>query len=297
MNRKHLVTVLVILFLLPAPQAHAKKLDPDEIFDFGALTEIGFITKYGIFKPLKPNSAKFSPAGRFEMWSSEGRRYQYHTYGDASQDVLVSCGHLGSKPGHYVSRLCEDDQGRVVRVTSAANAGNSGGTGGAAGAGGDGFVFEPVDLQALASAAKDQSSPGGLQVHVQPSRGWVYTGVPTIAYLTGSGGSDQVAVDGIGARVRWEVQQHSVDFKDPSGARSQVVSNTSGAPYPNQSITWDYQQPGNAAPTVTTTWRAVVDIAGETHTFNSARTTTSTAKSFEVRKPKFSLTTPDYQGK
>lgn len=244
------------------------------------------------FQPLKPNSAKFGPAGRFDMWSSQGRKFQYHTYGDASQDVLVSCGHLGSKPGHYASRLCEDDLGRIVRVTPAINSDGADGS-----AGGDGYVFEPVDLQALASTAKDQSSPGGLQVHVQPTRGWVYTGVPTIAYLTGSGGSDQVAVDGIGATIRWEVQQHSVDFKDPSGNKSVVVSKSNGAPYPNQSITWDYQQPGNAAPTVTTTWRAVVDIAGETHTFNSARTTTSTAKGFEVRKPKFSLTTLDYQGK
>lgn len=292
MNRRLLVTVFVILFLLGAPQAHAKRLGPDDFLDFGALSESGFITKFGIFKPLKPNSAKFGPAGRFDMWSSQGRKFQYHTYGDASQDVLVSCGHLGSKPGHYASRLCEDDLGRIVRVTPAINSDGADGS-----AGGDGYVFEPVDLQALASTAKDQSSPGGLQVHVQPTRGWVYTGVPTIAYLTGSGGSDQVAVDGIGATIRWEVQQHSVDFKDPSGNKSVVVSKSNGAPYPNQSITWDYQQPGNAAPTVTTTWRAVVDIAGETHTFNSARTTTSTAKGFEVRKPKFSLTTLDYQGK
>jgi hypothetical protein len=125
----------------------------------------------------------------------------------------------------------------------------------------------------------------------------VYTGVPTIAYLTGEGGLDQVGVDGFGARVRWEVVEHRVDFGDPSGVSAVVLSRSNGAAYPNESITWDYQQPGTAIVQVVTTWRAVVEVGGESYSFDSARTTRSNQASLEVRKPKFSLISPNYTSK
>lgn len=289
MTRKIGATLLIMIVSLSLPsQSATAKTVVDPLLDFGNLREQMPFKDFGRLKPLGPVVGKFRERGRYNLGrvSSGVGDGIFITDGPRAEDVMVACNQLGPKRG-YTSRLCVEPSGQVMRVAPAATGGGSAG----------GFVLEPVDLESVASAAVGQSSPGGLTLHVQPSRGWVYTGVPTIAYLTGEGGLDQVGVDGFGARVRWEVVEHQVDFGDPSGVSAVVLSRSNGAAYPNESITWDYQQPGTAIVQVVTTWRAVVEVGGESYSFDSARTTRSNQVSLEVRKPKFSLISPNYTGK
>lgn len=288
MNRQTLLVTLVIILLLPFSQASATSVARDSLSGNNSSRDNALLDVLRLFKPLPPTTVKFRERGRYNLGrvSSGVGDGIFITDGPRAEDVMVACNQLGPKRG-YTSRLCVEPSGQVMRVAPAATGGGSAG----------GFVLEPVDLESVASAAVGQSSPGGLTLHVQPSRGWVYTGVPTIAYLTGEGGLDQVGVDGFGARVRWEVVEHQVDFGDPSGVSAVVLSRSNGAAYPNESITWDYQQPGTAIVQVVTTWRAVVEVGGESYSFDSARTTRSNQVSLEVRKPKFSLISPNYTGK
>ncbi len=288
MNRQTLLVTLVIILLLPFSQASATSVARDSLSGNNSCRDNALLDVLRLFKPLPPTTVKFRERGRYNLGrvSSGVGDGIFITDGPRAEDVMVACNQLGPKRG-YTSRLCVEPSGQVMRVAPAATGGGSAG----------GFVLDPVDLESVASAAVGQSSPGGLTLHVQPSRGWVYTGVPTIAYLTGEGGLDQVGVDGFGARVRWEVVEHRVDFGDPSGVSAVVLSRSNGAAYPNESITWDYQQPGTAIVQVVTTWRAVVEVGGESYSFDSARTTRSNQVSLEVRKPKFSLISPNYTGK
>ncbi|MDO5034310.1 MAG: hypothetical protein Q4E01_02880 [Actinomycetaceae bacterium] len=196
--------------------------------------------------------------------------------GDRAWDTLQPCG-----PGQlrdYTHLLCYDPlTGNIQAAVAEAPAGGE-------------ETYRTVDLGALAAQAVSQTQPGGMQLNVQPNKEWVYSGVPTIVYMTGEAPTSSQVVDGFNVTVTWRVREHRFEFNDPNGSDSTLTTSENGLPYPNETITWNYAGEGNTSIRVTTTWDADVSVAGVTFSLNNQHTTQSESRTFEVRKPIFSLT-------
>ncbi len=138
-------------------------------------------------------------------------------------------------------------------------------------------------------------TPPSVDFHLQPEiYDWVWTGVPTIAYMLLGDTHATTTIDGdLPAQVEWSPAFHVVDF----GVKGGVVKTTKlGAPYPNETITYTYEEPAhNVVPKVTTTWNAKVSVQGVTYHLDKVRETTTTYwRPINPRKPRIRLVNPDY---
>ena len=138
-------------------------------------------------------------------------------------------------------------------------------------------------------------TPPSVDFHLQPEiYDWVWTGVPTIAYMLLGDTHATTTIDGdLPAQVEWSPAFHVVDF----GVKGGVVKTTKlGAPYPNETITYTYEEPAhNVVPRVTTTWNAKVSVQGVTYHLDKVRETTTTYwRPINPRKPRIRLVNPDY---
>ncbi|WIK64474.1 hypothetical protein [Gleimia hominis] len=134
--------------------------------------------------------------------------------------------------------------------------------------------------KAIAAVAAD--SPPQPRLHVQPDRGWVWTGLPTIFYYTNTSKTSRVD----GAEVSWYVTTHRLDYAD---GRTQLFSGD-GAPYPNQSLVHEYVEPlRNIEVHSTTFWSARVKVDGQVFTLDTNRTTHEVSSMFDAKRPRSSL--------
>ncbi|MDO5034306.1 MAG: hypothetical protein Q4E01_02860 [Actinomycetaceae bacterium] len=196
--------------------------------------------------------------------------------GPLAGDTLTPC--MPGMPHDGAHMLCFDPvTGSIQAVTEESSAAGE-------------PAYRPVDLGAIAGQAAAQTTPGGMQLNVQPNKEWVYSGVPTIVYMTGEAPTSSQVVDGFNVTVTWRVREHRFEFNDPNGSDSTLTTSENGLPYPNETITWNYAGEGNTSIRVTTTWDADVSVAGVTFSLNNQHTTQSESRTFEVRKPIFSLT-------
>lgn len=213
------------------------------------------------------------------LYQGGSKRAWLRSGGERAWDTLRPCGtFVGREASH---EFCvEPVSGRVQAPVSGGSAGASG------------VEYRPVDLGAIAGEAAAQASPGELVLHVQPGRGWVYTDVPTIAYLTGASEPSTVVVDGFSVTVDWRASRHEFDFADPSGADSTVVSSEMGAPYPDETISWVYRGAGVTSVSARSVWDAHISVGGVEFVLKGQRESVARSNDFEVRKPIFSLTKP-----
>lgn len=238
--------------------------------------------------PLRETTGKFRAPGVYDLGISGGQRVVYRTDGPLAQDTLIPCGSQMFYRGP-VGMVCHED------IEDAGTPNNTAAKHEAAPqqadpAGEPAYKVAAPDWEAISRQIVEESQPGKLVAKVQPSRGWVYTGVDTILYLEGSPKtSETVEFAGSTAVVTWSVSRSRIDFDDPSGGNSTVVTEDLGAPYPNETITWVYNTKGRATPRVETTWDATVEVAGQKFVFESVRRTASFVPAFEVRKPKVTL--------
>ena len=237
-------------------------------------------------KPLPAASLPIFPTpGTYDLGlTSDGtHRVRFNFAGAWAGDTLAPCHMLrvGLSEG-YAHQICyEPVNGQVQAPTGdTTNEGE--------------IEYRPIDPAQIAAQAVNYQTPAGMQVNVQPNKGWVFATVPTIVYMTGDKPSYSMNIDGLDVEVTWNVREHQIEFNEPGGSGSKLVALTDGAPYPNESLTWTYRNEGKAHVLVTTVWDAKVTIAGSSFDLPKQHTTTSSSSEFEIRKPIISLTKPKY---
>ena len=128
-------------------------------------------------------------------------------------------------------------------------------------------------------------------IHIQPPKGWAFIGVDTILYLTYPNPDQTINIGGVPGQLTWQVAYHDIDFGQ--GPNQHLQTGSDGAPYPDQTITHVYEEPGTVTPQVTTTWNAIVNIAGNHFRFDEITTTHTTGSELTLRKPQIRLVNPD----
>lgn len=130
------------------------------------------------------------------------------------------------------------------------------------------------------------------RLEIQPSSGWVYAGLDTIAYTDPAPQGFEVALLGITFFVGAVPVEYSWDFGDGSPP---LVTSDPGRPWPDHTISHRYSTKGAATPVLTTSWKGVyresifddwheIDGTGETITTGS-EITVHTARTRLVEDP------------
>lgn len=158
---------------------------------------------------------------------------------------------------------------------------------------GDGEFADPVSVMVSAVALARVEGAG---LVVNPGRGWVYVGAPTLAHAERGEISTSVTVLGLDVPVTFRGSRFMFDFGYGAGS---VVSTVPGAPYPDMSIQGTYLNEGSGVfVTLTTTWDAVVThpLTGEVMSVPGALRTVEYSAPFEVVRSRHRLIAPEEFG-
>ncbi|MCS4485019.1 hypothetical protein NXS08_06000 [Gleimia sp. 6138-11-ORH1] len=204
--------------------------------------------------------------------NGNGKYMEIYSTGIAEFDTLA--------PG------CSSIAGSVPVVHHCHKAAKTQGSQGEAGASDETVHSEPNPLE-VALTTIENVSPQPAPLNIQPPKGWTLTNVETIFYLTNTTQRQTIETELGAATLTWNAASFTFNFGDQTQHRTYT---NPGAPYPKHTITHVYKQTKNFTPTVTISWNAELNIAGQTFIFKHAHQTQS-SQHLEVYKTEVKLKT------
>ncbi|MDO5719332.1 MAG: hypothetical protein Q4P05_01185 [Actinomycetaceae bacterium] len=198
----------------------------------------------------------FPEAGVYVIPTKNGGTQRALSGGTVDSDVLL----LGCMPGTvgrggYATALCPMPEKQSKAASQKADSE----TAEAPQDSPEGPSFEEQLFTVLSAA-----TPPSSELHIQPDQDWVYTQIPTLAYLTNTSGSESGSFGGVQAEVEWFASEFRIQF-EPGAAP--VISRVPGAPYPHHEIEYTYMSEGDFRPAATIMWGAEVTINGRSIRF------------------------------